>query len=413
MTRFPKLFIANGSLLVLVLLLTFAVPALIGQDRAPQAAVIDVPGSWTLVATTGPQARYGSAMAFDAGRGKVVLFGGFEAGQSLPGDTWEWDGEAWLQTANTGPNGRAYTALAYNAAKHRTVLFGGRGTPRDPNETNNDTGAWDGTKWTKQGVFGPSKRGGQGLAYDSGRQQIVLFGGSTTFDCGPPLQDIWELGSTTWTERLPVTRPGARYEAGMVYDIARGRTVLFGGQGDPCGHGHIFGDTWEWDGSSWMQVATTGPSERFQLSMAYDRARRRTVVFGGGGDGPTTGDTWEWDGVSWTQAASTGPSPRFGAGTAYDGVRRKVVLFGGADDFGNSLGDTWEWVGPIYACSDRAPGDLNCDRVVDGDDLAILQSARGAAAFGAADPRDLNRDGQITIEDAQLLAGLCTKRGCK
>lgn len=89
-----------------------------------------------------------------------------------------------------------------------------------------------------------------------------------------------------------------------------------------------------------------------------------------------------------------------------------MVNFGGADDFGTFFGDTWEWVGPIYACSDRAPDDLNCDRVVDNDDLAILHSARGATAHGPGDPRDLNHDGQITSEDTQLLAGLCTKRGC-
>jgi len=36
--------------------------------------------------------------------------------------------------------------------------------------------------------------------------------------------------------------------------------------------------------------------------MAYDAARRRVVLFGGGPNSPpfqSLGDTWEWDGVKW------------------------------------------------------------------------------------------------------------------
>ena len=32
-------------------------------------------------------------MAYDAGRGVYVLYGGFDADGGLLGDTWEWDGE--------------------------------------------------------------------------------------------------------------------------------------------------------------------------------------------------------------------------------------------------------------------------------------------------------------------------------
>jgi hypothetical protein len=147
--------------------------------------------------------------------------------------------------------------------------------------------------------------------------------------------------------------------------------------------------------------------------MAYDNARHRVILFGGAKGSLGLGDTWEWDGVSWTKVATTGPSPRIYSAAAYDGVSRTVVLFGGDDTFGNLLGDTWAWSGPIYTCNGRTPGDLNCDRVVDGDDLAILQSAGTTRASGPADPRDLNHDGQITVADAQQLVRLCTKVGCK
>jgi hypothetical protein len=175
----------------------------------------------------------------------------------------------------------------------------------------------------------------------------------------------------------------------MVYDGAHSRTVLFGGSDGCC---KDFGDTWTWDGTVWTQVATTGPEARYEMGMTYDSARHRTVLFGGIIlAGTEFGDTWEWDGVRWTQVATTGPAPRWGLSLAYDKARGKSVLFGGASEaLGVALQGTWEWTGPIYACSGRAAGDLNCDHLVNHQDLTIVDAALGLAACSAADPRDLN-----------------------
>ena len=83
----------------------------------------------------------------------------------------------------------------------------------------------------------------------------------------------------------------------MAYDAARGVTILFGGSVND-------GDTREWDGVRWAQVAAEddgGPSARYYHAMAYDSERGVTVLFGGAGPaGPSgLGDTWEWDGVRW------------------------------------------------------------------------------------------------------------------
>jgi hypothetical protein len=189
--------------------------------------------------------------------------------------------------------------------------------------------------------------------------------------------------------------------------------VLFGG--GFCCPGKVFGDTWTWDGTLWTQVSNTGPSAREIVGMTYDSARHRTVLFGGeDAAGSQLGDTWEWDGVRWTEVASTGPPPRQATAMAYDKVRGKTVLFGG---FNRTQGllqqDTWEWRGPIYVCSGRAAGDLNCDHLVNEQDLTIVDAALGLPACGAADTRDLNQDGKINAEDAQLLANKCTNLGCQ
>jgi hypothetical protein len=79
---------------------------------------------WTQKQDIGPKPRSGHALAFDAARGRIVLFGGDAAG-SLFNDTWEWDAENWTQVADSGPSARQGLAMAYDTSRQRIVLFGG------------------------------------------------------------------------------------------------------------------------------------------------------------------------------------------------------------------------------------------------------------------------------------------------
>jgi len=115
----------------------------------------------------------------------------------------------------------------------------------------------------------------------------------------------------------------------MTYDTARSRAVLFGGY---VSLGNQFlGDTWEWNGSDWSLVSSSGPVGRRDHALAFDSVRDRVVLFGGGDMfiGPRN-DTWEWDGIAWTQVATTGPSPRIRHAMAYDRQRGCTVLYGGS-----------------------------------------------------------------------------------
>jgi len=81
--------------------------------------------------------------------------------------------------------------------------------------------------------------------------------------------------------------------------------------------------------------------------MAYDAARRVTVLFGGW-DGSYPTDTWTWDGTNWTRMSpSASPPGRQNGAMAYDAVRHVVVLFGGwtCCVYGGDFSDTWEWDG--------------------------------------------------------------------
>jgi hypothetical protein len=85
------------------------------------------------------------------------------------------------------------------------------------------------------------------VADDAARNNVLLFGG---FGGGTELGDTWTWDGTDWTQRSPADAPSRRYSAGTAYDAARGRVVLFGGGTNCCG---VLGDTWAWDGTEWTQ----------------------------------------------------------------------------------------------------------------------------------------------------------------
>ena len=188
----------------------------------------------------------------------------------------------------------------------------------------------------------PPPRSLSAAAWDSVRRKLVLFGGRTLTPAAR-LGDTWEWNGTSWTE-IAVTGPAARANHAMVYDAARQVVVLFGGSDSAA-----FGDTWNWNGTTWTLVSSTGPSARTRHRMAYDAQRQRVVLFGGVSfaTGTLVGDTWEWDGANWTQRTfGSGPNARNYHAMAYDPVRQRVLLNGGNDGSSNAgLTDTWTYDG--------------------------------------------------------------------
>src|SRR5262249_14938952 len=75
-------------------------------------AVLAAQSGWANVAVN-VETRAGAAVAFDAARGRVVLFGGAYAGAL--GDTWEFGGAGWATVATAAaPVARSFAALAYD-----------------------------------------------------------------------------------------------------------------------------------------------------------------------------------------------------------------------------------------------------------------------------------------------------------
>jgi hypothetical protein len=224
--------------------------------------------------------------------------------------------------------------LGFDAARGEAVWFG---------RTCGPTVVWNGAMWTQRltTVAPPVLQPCVG-AYDSVRQVIVaVFGNQST-----GLQ-TWEWNGTTWQLRQNGGLP-ARYNSSLAFDAARNVTVLFGGED---GSSDGFADTWTWNGVTWTQVMYGGPSPRWRAGIAYDVQSQRVVLFGGrgpvNGNEYDLGDTWEWNGSQWlNHFGLPGPAPRQGARLAYDGQRQRVLLYGGFAS--NPLQETWQWQGGAW-----------------------------------------------------------------
>lgn len=236
--------------------------------------------------------------------------------------------------------------MAFDSLRQQTVMFGGNNATSSPQ-------TWErGPNFALvlKSAAGPGARDGLAMVFDSVRNQTVLFGGGPITGGATSYDDTWVYDGTTWTQPSTITtRPPARQNHAMAFDSIRGKVVLFGGEFFGGG-ADTLADTWEFDGLNWTRFNGPGPSKRQGHSMAFDASRGRVVLFGGFDYDATTpakrfNDTWEFDGTQWRSVTVLAAPPRVRFHTlAYDSTRRKVVLFGGSTDgTPDDLNTTWEY----------------------------------------------------------------------
>ncbi|MBI5922946.1 MAG: hypothetical protein HY847_15035 [Betaproteobacteria bacterium] len=294
-----------------------------------------------LTITDAPISRLGMDVAYFAGSGDTVLFGGNWDGSSFS-DTWSWNGASWLQKSPShGPGYRSGHAMAYDAARNQIVLFGGY----DPAIANysDSTWIWNGVDWSQaHPQTSPGARSDHALVYNPDTQTILLFGGNASE------ADTWEWDGTNWNKKASATAPLPRNGAAMAYDAARKAVVLFGGSQNAYAvqnHPVFFDDTWTWDGTQWQQSASsTKPSPRMNARIEYNPDIGQIVLIGGYGakDMAATPpytyvpdyreETWTWNGSGWTQQfPALSPPFSWNYGLVYDSVHQSFTAFLGDD----------------------------------------------------------------------------------
>ena len=281
-----------------------------------------------------PAPRHRHAIAYDAERGRTVLFGG-NIYTGATQETWVHDGTGWVELEpSSAPSARTQHAMAYDARRDRVVLFGG-------NTGGNETWEFDGTEWARISTpVAPWSRYNHAMAYDAARGRIVLFGGSNG------VSDTWEYDGSTWTRVFTATPPSVRQEHAMVYDARRGRIVMFGGQWS----GVRNDETWVYDGVDWTRLSpAASPAARSQTAMAYDASRGRVLLFGGSSASGDRDDLWSFDGSTWSQVTSLPrPTTRRGHAMVWDSLLGRTLLVGGTNSL--LLDDSW-----AFAARDAGP----------------------------------------------------------
>jgi hypothetical protein len=362
-----------------------------------------VGATWTnrtpVGAAASPSARYDAGMVWDSQRNVAVLFGGMQKSDdgvngSPKQDIWEWSGEtgSWTERTLAGsrPSARFGHGMAYDPGRSKVVVFGGYDI--NTGETRNDLWDWEpGTgTWSERTAGAAAMPSGRiwatlVLLTGSSPPRMELLDGSTTADSMSSssavslLSEVWDLDPSagTWTNRLgETTGPAARSGHAMATDLDTGTIYLFGGDDRESPKN----DLWAWDGTVWSRCKTssTPPPARSQAGMAYDPVRKALIVFGGtdwshssqSGAARALGDTWEWNiaQATWTEVKATvTPPARMTAVMVTDAKRGRIVMVGGADwgrvpswmDSPDSqsavLSDVWEWNGSASTWTDVTP----------------------------------------------------------
>ena len=342
---------------------------LLAQRIPPQpTAMLSWNGlAWTWHAP-GAGSPMGWSMATAAGGNGVLFSGGYEFPINV-GSTYVWSPSGYSALPGTGaPALRRRSVSWFDPLRQITVVTNVASGDRS-------TWYWNGTAWSQPERGRQLPEASYALAYDSWSGRLLTFGGAAIME--NERRDLWELRSNN-AAMVAAGGPLRRMQHASAFDSVRGRFVVFGGCRFDNGGGSYqpLGDgaTHEWDGSQWHSVPSTtwsGPIDpRFRIgaAMAFDRARGRTVLFGGAPITSSTyspvyrNDTYEWDGSTWTHMpTATLPPAAAGRLIYHDGLGQCLLQVGSA---------LWTWAGSNWNVSPIAapPGviayDVSRDRLV-------------------------------------------------
>jgi hypothetical protein len=258
---------------------------------------------------------------------------------------WGWDGMEWQRVTEGGPPGRILGGAAYDEKRNVLVLYGGR--PVALGTCSPETWEWDGETWTQKDVQPPTACDHVRMVYDAARGESILFSGLDPSE--NRVNETWSWNGEEW-KRLSQEGPESRGHFGFVYDPNHAQALLYGGYAST-----VTDEFWVWKDDAWQEVNFAGPGNLSHFGMTYDTTANALYLFGGATSTSTfsslTDKTWVLREGSWREVGpDASPSERGAPAMGYDPTRQRVVLYGGFDSSRNDLADTWEWDGEAWTC---------------------------------------------------------------
>jgi PKD repeat protein len=333
-------------------------------------------------------------MTYDAADGYVLWYGGdcggFGCNQTAAFQNGSWRN---IQTA-VSPTAQKDAPMVYDAAEGYVLLQGGWGyncfaySEYECNETwEYKAGVWtqlDPRCYYLGSGYGNCSlpEGYHPMVYDSASGEVFLDGGylggasgvSSNGDNGP-----WVFSNDTWTylghnfsSGQTISNPNA---PSLVYDVADGYIMAFGGLNPYASLPGNVGDnfTWEWNDNNWTNITanvSNAPPGRTTTSMTYDATGGYVLLYGGttslcmenvsfsdcegrSAVSISYADTWRYVGGNWSELdSSSAPGYAIEPLLAYDPVDRGVVDYNEAscgnanittDCTNESHEATWLW----------------------------------------------------------------------
>ena len=209
---------------------------------------------WKLLDAQGPSSQ--AQMAYDSKRRVTVAF------DLETRETWEF-GSKWTKVATKdSPEKREHTQIAFDSGRGLVVLYGGiaKGVG-----TLTDTWEYNGKAWANVQTVGRPAAGAGCMAYDVKNKVCVLHGGA--------LNETWLYDGKDWTKKATATTPGARNYAGSCWDPVGQRVLLYGGSKDNA----LSHELWAYDGDDWTLLDTEGELPKMNGAFIYYNSARKKL----------------------------------------------------------------------------------------------------------------------------------------
>jgi len=283
-------------------------------------------------------------MVLDAQNDRLILFGGFQDGvlsnqvlaYSFADDTWRK-----LKTLGVAPSPRREAAAAYDSKRNQLIVFGGESASGYTNDIFALNLNSDGEFWTELGLDAldaggvrPAPRTQASLVYDQLNDRVILYSG---YAAPATLHDVWAFNMNereqNWGKgALPtVNIPGGTSVGNAaIYDPIGQRMLVYRGHTGGL-HALSLDDQLAWT----TLTDPSTPSARRYPAVAYDPIRHAMILQGGFlGGYSATSETFMLDinNMNWMQLAVEDKSnDRFWHTGAYDVRRDRLVVVGGRD----------------------------------------------------------------------------------
>jgi PKD repeat protein len=183
-----------------------------------------------------PPPRLAASMVYDPALGGVVLFGGYDnrnpAGGTLLNDLWLYKAGAWSQISETNPPPvRTWAPIAYDAGLGKIILYGGVNAA---GQCLGDTWAFSSGSWTHENGTGTGTPGplcANSLLYDPDLGAVLLTGGFS-LNGSTQVDNLasWTFNGSAWAPLAVVGHPAEHLYGVGAYDPSTHMLVLAGGE---------------------------------------------------------------------------------------------------------------------------------------------------------------------------------------